>query len=199
MWTKFTTGVEIGDAAILSYNLQWDQGLGGLVESDWADLVGNPANLISDAFIATNGIVGGQWFNFRVRAKNVYGFGLFSDPVSFKASQEPDQVVSSTIVTQNILTQVKITWDEPFDNYDTITAYNIEIRHSDDETFTESAECDGLDSTVASTRECFVELATLRAAPCLLAFNSFVIVRVKSLNTFGWSEFSQPNAGGAII
>jgi hypothetical protein len=62
-----------------------------------------------------------------VRTKNIYGFGLFSDPQKFKASQEPDQVISSTIKTINQLEQFKITWDEPFNNFDAITAYLIEI------------------------------------------------------------------------
>jgi hypothetical protein len=90
--------------------------------------VGNPSNTISSALVVTSGVVGGHSYIFRVRAKNIYGFGPFSDIVQFKASEEPEQVVSSTIVTENVLTQVQITWAEPFDNLDQITAYLIQIR-----------------------------------------------------------------------
>jgi hypothetical protein len=86
IWPPLTTGVEIGDSTILSYNLQWDAGSGGATEADWIDLVGSPANQVLTSFVVTSGIVGGQWFKFRVRAKNIYGFGLFSDAVQFKAS-----------------------------------------------------------------------------------------------------------------
>lgn len=108
-------------------------------------------------------------------------------------------MISATIITENIFTQIKITWDQPFDNFDDITAYQIQIRQSDDNTFTETAECNGLEPTVVTSRTCSVELQTLRAAPYLLGFKDFVIVRVRSLNTFGWSLQSQPNAGGAVI
>lgn len=86
IWPPLTTGVEIGDSTILSYNLQWDAGSGGATEADWIDLVGSPANQVLTSFVVTSGIVGGQWFTFRVRAKNIYGFGLFSDAVQLKAS-----------------------------------------------------------------------------------------------------------------
>ena len=138
--------------------MQWDQGLGGIDESDWADLLGYPTNSLLLKFVATNGIVGGQLYKFRLRASNIYGFGLFSDIVTFKSSQEPDQVASSTIMTENVHTKIKVTWNEPFDNYDDILAYLIEFRRSDYSTFTPTAECDGSDDTIITTRTCYVEL-----------------------------------------
>lgn len=60
------------------------------MESDWIDLIGHPGHSLATSFIVTSGVVGGHWYKFRVRALNIYGFGLFADEVSFKASQEPD-------------------------------------------------------------------------------------------------------------
>jgi len=100
---------------------------------------------------------------------------------------------------ENLLTQIKVTWNEPFDNFDSITAYLIEFRQADDSTFSATAECDGQDNTVISTRTCFVELATFRAAPYFLTFKDLVVVRIRSQNAFGWSLYSQPSTGGAII
>lgn len=61
-------------------------------------------------------------------------------------------------MTENVLTKIKVTWNEPFDNYDDILAYLIEFRLSDDSTFTPTAECDGSDNTIITTRTCYVEL-----------------------------------------
>ena len=94
---------------------------------------------------------------------------------------------------------VTINWDAPFDNYDTITAYLIELRHSDLLSFTESVECDGSDSTVVANLECSVLISTLRDSPYSLVLDDFVVARVKAYNDFGWSIDSQPNTGGAKI
>ena len=58
-WAPFTTGPEMGDSTLLSYNLQWDRGLGGTNEADWVDLIGNPTNSMLTSFIVTNDVVGG--------------------------------------------------------------------------------------------------------------------------------------------
>ena len=92
-----------------------------------------------------------------------------------------------------------ISWDEPVDNYDTITAYLIELRQSDYVTFTESAECDGSANAVVVARECSVLMETLRSEPYSLGLDEFVVARVKAMNSFGWAIDSQPNTGGAKI
>ena len=198
-WSMLTTGEEIGDSVILSYNLQWDQGLGGADEADWADLIGNPIDSLDTAFTVATNVAGGEFYKFRVRASNIYGFGDFSAVAALKASQEPQQVTSASIATTNDLLAAVITWDEPFDNYDDITAYLIELRHSDGVTFSESAECDGQQTDVAQTRQCSVLLTTLIAAPYSLQLDDWIVARVQPYNSFGWGVVSQPNTGGAQI
>ncbi len=69
---------------MLSYNLQWDYGTNG---TEWDDLIGNPVHSLSTSFVVNT--MAGQYYGFRVRASNIYGFGAFSEVYSFKASQEP--------------------------------------------------------------------------------------------------------------
>ena len=38
-WSELTTGEDIGDSLILSYNLQWDSGTNS---AEWTNLIGNP-------------------------------------------------------------------------------------------------------------------------------------------------------------
>jgi len=135
----------MGDSAIFTYNLQWDSGSGGAVEADWIDLNGNPTDSLSTVFIVKDDVLGGEFYRFRVRAGNIYGYGVFSEEYEFKASQEPQQIASESISTANSGTDIVITWEAPDDNFDTITQYLIELRESDGETFTEAAECDGSD------------------------------------------------------
>lgn len=88
-------------------------------------------------------IVPGNLYRFRVRASNIYGFGVFSNIYSFKASEEPQQLPAQGLQTINQGTQVLISWDYPEDSADTISEYSIQIRQSDGLTFTSTVECDG--------------------------------------------------------
>jgi hypothetical protein len=80
-------GVPSGDSAILSYNLQWDAGTQD--DTQFADLIGNPTNSLATQYTVTSMIAPGGFYRFRVRASNIYGFGVFSNIYSFKASEEP--------------------------------------------------------------------------------------------------------------
>ena len=53
---------------------------------------------------------------------------------------------------------VKVTWDAPFENYDTITAYLVELRHKDFISFSSSGECDGSITSVVDNRECTINI-----------------------------------------
>lgn len=113
-----------GGVDVISYNLQWDKATNG---QEWFDVIGhNPVSLDLTTTQTVN-IVGGSWYQFRVRAENIHGLGPFSDSISIKAAQIPDRV--STPATTEILPtgEVQITWSEPHDGYQQITAYTIEF------------------------------------------------------------------------
>jgi hypothetical protein len=85
-WSALTDGSKIGDSTVLSYNLEWDAGTSQVT---WTSLIGDPIDSLSTAYIVQTGVQDGQHYNFRVRARNIYGFGQFSTVYQFKAAQEP--------------------------------------------------------------------------------------------------------------
>lgn len=91
---------------------------------DWVDLVGQSSDYLSTTFNLINGITPGAQIQFRVRARNVYGWQpLFSDPdVTIIASEAPGQM--ETLVTSydemEDAYSIKITWQAPDANSETI-------------------------------------------------------------------------------
>jgi hypothetical protein len=88
-------------------------------------------------------IEAGLYYQFKVLATNIYGDGPYSPTFSFKAAEEPVQLESQYILTTNDGLDIKITWDYPDDNSDTITGYLIELRTQGGILFIESSLCDG--------------------------------------------------------
>ena len=88
-WASLTLGDEIGDSALTTYHLMWDQNSGGATDQDWYDLIGYPIDSLAQVFTAGTNVGGGLSYQFRVRAGNIYGYGEWSDYATFKASQEP--------------------------------------------------------------------------------------------------------------
>lgn len=94
-----------------------------------------------------------------MRARNIYGYGVFSNPQVIEASDVPD--VMAVISTSIVGTQVKFTWVAPFDNYDPITQYDLQIRKADGTFYADGVNCPG---TPVSQTDCSIEMATLRTA-----------------------------------
>lgn len=81
-WSKVTAPKD-GDSRILAFNVQWDYGTSGFA---WED-VNLPVQSFTSAKVsAQDGVTQGTSYMFRVRARNIYGFGPFSDPVKILAS-----------------------------------------------------------------------------------------------------------------
>ena len=74
-WTAITTSPQDGGSTILSYNLQWDSGTNG---ATWTDLIGNAPPSLSTSMTVTTNVTVGITYQFRVRAYNQYGWGVFS-------------------------------------------------------------------------------------------------------------------------
>lgn len=62
-----------------------------------------------------------------MRAKNIYGWGNYSNNVTIKAAGVPSQVDIPT-VTYGSGTNVNISFTEPLNNGDPITNYTIQIK-----------------------------------------------------------------------
>jgi hypothetical protein len=82
-WSSFDLAIKTGGASLLSYHLQWDKATDG---AQWFDIQGlDPSSLLLTA-TQTNEVVGGQIYQFRVRASNVHGWGPYSEVVAIKAA-----------------------------------------------------------------------------------------------------------------
>jgi hypothetical protein len=92
---------------------------------------------------------------------------------------------------------VTITWLQPADGSDTITAYLVEIKDSSGAWQAENTYCDGTDSAVISALTCTVPMSALTASPYSLAFDALVEVRASARNSYGWGAVSSTNAVGA--
>lgn len=71
-WSALT-GTASGDSTILSYNLYWDNGSG------------TTSIQLTDSLTTSwtvSGVVSGQSYKFKVRARNIYGYGSFSNAIT---------------------------------------------------------------------------------------------------------------------
>jgi len=78
---------ETGGSGILSYNVQWDTGTDGRF---WSNLAGFASNYLANEYTATSSIVAGRTYLIKVRARNYWGYGEFSDLLTIKASTVAD-------------------------------------------------------------------------------------------------------------
>jgi len=180
---------ENGGSTILSYNLQWDNG-NGVVN---VNLVGYSTPYLHPYFTVISGVTAGALYNFKYRARNVYGWGDFSDEVTLKAARQPEQMLPvQTLIENNF---VKISWDYPNDNSDTVNEYEVLIRESDLNTYkSEILYCDGRSQAIIQKRYCLIPMTVLRAAPYSLQFQNYLAVKIRAKNALGWGLYSDLNS-----
>jgi hypothetical protein len=112
VWTALTGSARGGwDVAITQYEVYWDQ-----ASNTWASLANTSAlEMVKDT------LQGGTIYQFKVRAYNKYGEGLFTDVVSVNTSQAPAKPDAPTL--EVVGAHVKISWVRPFRNHREVTAY----------------------------------------------------------------------------
>jgi hypothetical protein len=95
---------------------------------------------------------------------------------------------------------VIVDWNEPDDKGSEITGYRIEIRNSDELTYTlNEANCDSFaDPTILTTTSCRIPIADLIVYPYNLYWGSSIWARVQAYNTYGDSFFSELGNGATI-
>lgn len=84
-------------------------------------------NYLQTSFIVTTGLVKDKAYQFRVRAKNAYGFGSYSNIANIRTSHQPETMVTVTTAIQDQV-KVRISWIKPYENSEPITAYKILIQ-----------------------------------------------------------------------
>jgi len=198
-WSPLTSSTDTGGSEILSYNLQFDSGTGL-----WVDLVGYSSDYSQLTYTVTDGLTKGIAYQFRIRARNIYGWALLlSDPSTIiKTSGVPAQMftVTTSYDTGVDPTSVKITWLQPYSNSEPVIDYQVVIRHKDLSTFSEeSVNCNGAVDPAKTSLYCFVPLTVLRSNPYLLEFNDLVVAKARARNAWGYGIYSESNTAGASI
>ena len=84
-WSPLTTP-EDGGSPVLSYHLQYDN---GTFATTWLDVVGLAPDSVATTIIVSSEIVSGTVYGFRVRARNIFGWGPYSTVTEIKAAREP--------------------------------------------------------------------------------------------------------------
>jgi hypothetical protein len=104
-----------------------------------------------------------------------------------------------TVTSSNNGDLVTIAWDEPVNNGFVIDSYRIFILESDGSTYSEeTTECVGNSPSLVSSRECQVQLLSLRSSPYSLLQGDSVWVKIVSINSYGESVESEAGNGAVI-
>jgi len=86
-------------------------------------LIGLDSNYLGTTFTMTDGVVEGSDYYFKVRSKNIYGWGPYSAIKLIKASAVPAE--PAMVTTSIVGTKLRITWVKPKNNGGTITTYEV--------------------------------------------------------------------------
>jgi hypothetical protein len=148
-WAALSTAAETGGSTILSYNLQWHDGEDD-IDASWVSLAGDISEYPGTSYIVTLHVERGATYRFRVRAKNLWGYGDYSSTVALVASAAPDQVDTAATSIDSSTGDLVISWVAPDDRGSPITAYQIEIRDKAGSSWAEDASCDGSSASVVS-------------------------------------------------
>jgi len=181
-WSSLTTP-EDGGSAVLSYHLQYDAGSNAV---NWIDVIGlSPDSIATNVIVSTN-IESGTTYGFRVRARNIFGWGPYSAVTYIKAAREPDVPAAPTTSIDSETGGIAITWTAPDERGDTITAYLIEIANKAGDSWTTHTSCDGSSPSVIEALRCVVPMSALTEVPFNYVFDDLVVVRVSASNSFGF-------------
>ena len=152
-WDPLVTHTETGGTPILSYNVQWDRGFSGII---FFDLAGYSSDFMLTTYSATAKITKGRVYYVRVRAKNYWGWGPFSTVMQIKASTAPDKMSGVKTYIDQLTGGIRVEWNKPYENSDTITAYKIEGLRLDNTWITVCS-----DSSIVALLKCVVPMSIL--------------------------------------
>ena len=189
--------IDAGGSAVLSYDLQYDN---ATAASTWLDVIGLSPNSLLTSVIVSSGVVPGAQYAFRVRARNIFGWGPFSAVTYIQAACAPAAPLSAVTSIDPATGGVVITWTAPNNDGSVISAYLIEIANVAGTAWSSVSTCNGSDPSVVAALTCIVPMSTLTADPFDYLFGNVVYVRVSATNTYGFGSVSATSsATGATI
>lgn len=107
-------------------------------------MTGHTIDSILFQFTISANVYAGDWYQIKVRAKNMWGWGAFSPVLLIKAATKPSKLASPAITAVDPATGgILIQWTAPFSNAETITAYKVEIINKAGVPVEETQYCDG--------------------------------------------------------
>jgi len=165
--------------------------------NEWFDIVGLDPNVIASTYTVSTRVVEGQYYGFRVRARNIFGWGPNSTVTTVHAAREPDQPEAPTTSIDADTGGMTISWTAPPARGSAIDRYRIEIlvAGSNPEQWLETDDCDGSLTQIKTDRKCVVPMTTLTdVATFGYDFDEVVKVRVTAKNFYG---FGVPSAASA--
>lgn len=84
-----------------------------------------------------------------IRAKNIYGYGEFSEVFLIEASDLPGKPIIPTVGIDQ--TNVVIVWQAPYSHFSAIDAYEILFMRYDGTYIANNASCDGSQLSIVQT------------------------------------------------
>ena len=112
-WAALTGSSDTGNSPITAYSLYWNAGSG----TTFTQLFEGIATTYT-----ASGLTSGTNYKFKVRAKNIYGYGPFSPEAEFSASTVPSLPASVT-TAYDTYPNIDITWTAPSSGGLSITKY----------------------------------------------------------------------------
>lgn len=190
------TGVLTGGSTIFSLQLQWDQGTSG---ASWATLLGFSPYTVTTTYSITglDRVSSGRVYKFRYRARNIHGWGPYSDVLDLLAASIPDRL--SPVITQLVGTQVQISWVPLKENGAQITQYLIELKTLQGAYIEMPTLCDGTNENVLANNYCLFPMATFLASPLSLLQGDLIVARIAVKNAIGWTLPSADNTQGVLV
>lgn len=123
-----------GGSNVIDYKIWYDNGSSGST----FDVV--VENIVAANYIVT-GLTKGQTYQFKVQARNIYGFSAMSNTVSILAAQIPEIPAAPTTTFDSGV--VTISWTPPDNGGSEIILYSVTIQKSDGEFLATATYCDG--------------------------------------------------------
>jgi len=100
-------------------------------------------------------LTSGTTYEFKIEARNEYGYSVFSDTITLLAAYIPE--VPTSVSTEMVGDQVKVSWTVASDNGSPITEIKLFFKEIGSGAYTHrSAMCDGTQASVIANSYCNV-------------------------------------------